>query len=61
MSVCLSELGGPGGGRYARGMNQIGAVVPGAAIVTVGDPDGLAITKAGSGGKTHDEGGCELG
>ena len=60
IGVCLSELRRPYGGRDAAGVDQIGVLIPGAAIVAVGNPDGLAITKAGSGGKTHDEGGCEL-
>jgi hypothetical protein len=46
--VSLSELCGPHGSRYARGVYQIGALIPGAAIVTVGDPDHLAILEASS-------------
>ena len=48
MSMSLSELCGPHGSRDTRGVYQIGALIPGAAIVTVGDPDHLAILKASS-------------
>ena len=52
----LSELCCPYGGRDARGVHQIGALIPGAAVVTVGDPDGLAILEAGSRGEAHGSG-----
>lgn len=48
--VCLSEGLSPDSGGVTHGVGDGGEV---AAIVAVGDPHGLAVTKAGSGGETH--------
>jgi len=54
--VCLSELPCPHvGGRSPRR----GQAVEVAAVVAVGDPDGLTVGEAGSGREAHRRG-CEL-
>lgn len=56
LSVCLSELRGPDRSGVTHG---VGDGVEVAAVVTVGDPHGLAVTEAGSGGEAHRVGvGC---
>ena len=47
ISINLSELCCPHCSRDARGVHQIGALIPGGAVVTVGDPDHLAVREAG--------------
>ena len=44
ISVCLSELGGPDGSGVTH---RVGDGIEVAAIVTVGNPDGLAVAEAG--------------
>ena len=51
--VNLGKLCRPYAGGDARGVNHRGALIPGGAVVTVGDPDGLAILEAGSRGEAH--------
>ena len=51
--VNLSELGGDDRCRDTHRVHHRGALIPGAAIVTVGDPYGLAIGEAGSRGEAH--------
>ena len=51
--VNLGELGGDDRCRDSHRVHQIGALIPGAAIVTIGDPYGLAIGEAGSRGEAH--------
>ena len=46
----ISELRRPAGGRVPHGVSQ---TIEGAAIVTVGNPDDLAISEAGSRGEAH--------
>jgi hypothetical protein len=49
----LSELCCPDCGGDAHGVDHRGVLIPGAAIVAVGDPDGLAVSEAGSRGEAH--------
>ena len=49
----LGELCCPDCGGDAHRVDQIGILIPGAAVVTVGDPDGLAILEAGGRGEAH--------
>jgi len=51
--VGLSELCCPYGGWDAHGVDHRGVLIPGAAIVAVADPDGLAVSEAGSRGEAH--------
>ena len=51
--VNLSELCCPYGSRDAHGVDHLRALIPGCAIVTVGDPDGLTVSEAGSRGESH--------
>ena len=60
IGVYLSELRRPYGGRDAHGVDHRGVLIPGGAIVTVGDPDGLAVSEAGSRGEAHWLVGCLL-
>ena len=53
ISMGISELCCPHCGRDARGVHHRGAFIPGAAIVTVGDPDHLTVSEAGSRGEAH--------
>ena len=46
----ISELRRPAGGRVPHRVSQ---TIEGAAIVTVGNPDDLAISEAGSRGEAH--------
>jgi len=57
----LSELCRPYGGRDAHGVNHSGILIPGAAVVTVGDPHGLAVLEAGGRGEAHRRRLVELG
>jgi len=50
VGMCLSELRCPDGGRVTH---RIGDGVELAAVVAVGDPHGLAVTKAGCLGEDH--------
>ena len=47
--VNLSELRRPDCGGDAHGVDHRGVLIPGAAIVAVADPHGLAVLKAGGG------------
>jgi len=51
--VDLSELGRPYGGGGSR---RRGQAVETGAVVAVGNPDGLAVVKAGGWGKAHRSG-----
>ena len=53
ISVCLSEVCRPRCGRVPEAIEA-------GAIVTVGNPDGLAVSEAGSRGEAHESVGCLL-
>jgi len=57
----LSELCRPYGSGNAHGVNHSGVLIPAAAVVTVGDPHGLAVLEAGSGREAHRRRLVELG
>ena len=54
--VNLGKLCRPYAGGDARGVHQIGALIPGGAVVTVGDPDGGTVREAGCLGENHGSG-----
>ena len=53
----LCKLCRPYGGGDAHGVDHRGVLIPGAAIVAVADPHGLAVSEAGSRGEAHGRGG----
>ena len=56
----LCKLCRPYGGGDAHGVDHRGVLIPGAAIVAVADPHGLAVSEAGSRGEAHGRGGGRL-